>query len=584
MIRILQQRNKRLMITNAIGIILVLAGAFTPSATIVGLLRTGPVDGVLLDQLMLGALFFKIGLIVLGLFIMVAAMLPIWTRPGRTETLGDIRTSTSDIVILAVILLLATVIRLYGLEGGLWFDEIVTYVNYVQVPFGEAISTYDDQNQHILYSLLANLAFGVFGEGAWALRLPAVLFGTGSIWAMYLLGREVGSSREGLLSAALLAFSYHHVWFSQNARGYTGLLFFSILASWLFLRALRERSSWLWVFYAASVALGAYTLIYMVFVVFGHFVIYLIAQVRRRDDEPMLQRWSGLYLGFFLSGFLTFLLHSLIVPQFLTAFADAQVGGRIWTQPLWGILEFAKGMQANFSGSIVAVFAAALFAAGLWNYWRTRPEIVGLLFIPTVTCVVLKILMGHHLWPRSLFFAMGFGALIVVRGIMTFGDRITELAGRFGLAEKLMILKDRKANYLGAAMCLGLVVLSLLSVPFAYGPKQDFLGAQAFIEASRQPGDEVVTVGLATLPYKRLYKTNWEEAETVDALNSVRSRAKRTWLIYTIPIQLQDASPDIDISIRKDFKVVKQFFGTLNGGTIFVCQDEASLPDVAGLW
>ena len=42
---------------------------------------------------------------------------------------------------------------------------------------------------------------------------------------MYLFGTEAANRKEGLLGAALLTFSYQHVWFSQNARGYTALLF-----------------------------------------------------------------------------------------------------------------------------------------------------------------------------------------------------------------------------------------------------------------------------------------------------------------------------------------------------------------------
>ena len=67
-----------------------------------------------------------------------------------------------------------------------------------------------------------------------------VLFGLASILALYLFGRQVTSASESLLAAALLTFSYHHVWFSQNARGYTGLLFWTLLSSWLLLRALRN--------------------------------------------------------------------------------------------------------------------------------------------------------------------------------------------------------------------------------------------------------------------------------------------------------------------------------------------------------
>jgi 4-amino-4-deoxy-L-arabinose transferase-like glycosyltransferase len=566
-----------------IGVILLLFGLFVPASSIIVALRSSPVSQQLSVQLMQGAFLFKICVAALGLLIIALRRQSIWKPNDVAKTSASFaKYPKFDIVILGLILFAAAVLRLYRLDGGLWFDEVVTYVNYVKVPFGEAISLYNDQNQHLLYSVLANVAFLVFGDSEWSLRLPSVLFGVGSIWALYLLGREVSNSREALLSSALLAFSYHHVWFSQNARGYTGLLFFSILASWLFLRALREDRPYLWFAYAAAVAFGAYTLIYMVFVVLGHLLIYGITLYHRRK-ENWEYRWAGLFLGFFLSGFLTILLHALVIPQFLAAFAHANVGGPIWTQPLWGFLEFIRGMQVNFRGSFAALFALAVFGAGLLHYFRSKPEVVWLLLVPSITCILLKVAMGHHLWPRSLFFVAGFGALIVIRGVMVFGDVLLRIFHKLSSKVSEMFQMKEFSGWVGAVLCAGLVVVSALSVPFAYGPKQDFLGAMSFVEQRREPGDAVVMVGLAAFPYRHLYKTDWKEIESLAALNEVRSHVKRTWLVYTIPIQLQDSFPEIDTSIRQEFKVVKQFYGTLNGGTIFVCQFDANESDLAKL-
>src|SRR5262249_10083457 len=130
-------------------------------------------------------------------------------------------------------------LRLYDLGDGLWYDEIRTLVGYVRQPVGVIVSTFESQNQHLLYSLLARLSVAVLGESAWSLRLPAAVFGAASIWAAYWFGRLVTGRREALLAAGLLTFSYHHVWFSQNARGYSGLLCLTLVASGLFLRLLR---------------------------------------------------------------------------------------------------------------------------------------------------------------------------------------------------------------------------------------------------------------------------------------------------------------------------------------------------------
>ncbi|MGH8507410.1 MAG: glycosyltransferase family 39 protein [Gammaproteobacteria bacterium] len=551
--------------TSLIGTLLILPGILVPSSTLIETLRATPMDPS--GELLLGATLFKFGLVILGLVVIVIGRSLIWKSDIQGKDPPSDSRSHVIVALLTAIVVAAFALRLYRLDGGLWYDEIVTYVNYARIPFGKIITTYDDQNQHILYSLLAHASFQIFGDSAWSLRFPAVLFGIGSIWALYLLGREVSNTREALLAAALLAFSYHHVWFSQNARGYTALLFWTIVASWLFLRALREAKPRLWLLYAIAVAFGAYTLIYMLFVVIGHLVIYLITLFARRT-EVWPNRWAGAFLGFCLAGFLTFQLYALVLPQFFTAFTKVEHVATIWTQPMWGFLEFVKGLQINFSGSLFAAAALLVFGTGFVSFMRTNPVVIGLLIIPALTCIAVKVGMGHDLWPRSLFFAMGFGALVVVRGAVEFGSGVA----------RLVHLAPTKAVLVGSALCTGLVIISAMSIPFAYGPKQDYLGPLAFIEENKEPGDAIVIVGVAEFPYKNLYKVDWESVKTLDVLNTIRSRTKRTWLVHTFPIETQSVDQRILASIQHDFKEVKPFYGTLNGGTIFVYRSDTPPP------
>lgn len=544
----------------ALGILLILTGALVPSATVVSALRTTP--GELLEPLLHGGMLFKAGLIILGIFViavsrMTGGRLVIQSVPALGASHG-----TYTLAALIAILVAASVLRFYHLDAGLWYDEILMYMSYMGKPIGEIVSLYDSENQHCFYTLLARLALQLFGESAWAVRLPAVLFGVGSLGALYLLGREVSSPREALLSTALLGLSYHHIWFSQNARGYTGLLFWTILASYLFVRGYRETRPRFWLLYAYAVALGVYTHITMLFVVFGHFVIYL-ARLYTHCKELWPHRWTSFVLGFCLAGLLTFQLYALILPQVFSGVREESHVG-LWKQPLWTLLEFVRGMQVSFSGSVVALVACVIFGSGVWSFARTSPVVLQFLGIPSLIGLAIVLAMGHHLWPRFFFFAMGFGILVIVRGTMVWGHVVARL---FNLA-------PTKSALLGTVLCTGLILVSALSIPAAYGPKQDYLGALNFVEGRKEPGDAIVTVGLATLPYKSLYKVNWEAVETLDTLNAIRTRAKRTWLLYTFSPQVQAVYPKIMASIQRDFTIIKQFYGTVGNGTIFVCRSD----------
>jgi uncharacterized membrane protein len=54
----------------------------------------------------------------------------------------------------------------------------------------------------------------------------------------------------------VLAVSYHHIFFSQNARGYSAALFFALATSGLLIRALWDDRGWRWCLYVAAMVLG----------------------------------------------------------------------------------------------------------------------------------------------------------------------------------------------------------------------------------------------------------------------------------------------------------------------------------------
>src|SRR5205085_11544690 len=119
------------------------------------------------------------------------------------ETNPSPNANPSGKFLILILLAAATALRLYKLGSGLWHDEVLTYFKYVKLPFSSIVTTFEDQNQHFLFTLLAHASILLFGDNNAALRLPAVLFGVASIWAIYRFGREVCTETESLLAAAL---------------------------------------------------------------------------------------------------------------------------------------------------------------------------------------------------------------------------------------------------------------------------------------------------------------------------------------------------------------------------------------------
>jgi hypothetical protein len=552
-----------------LGLSLVVLGVLLPAEKLLEILRSSP-DGVE-PQFILGGYLFKVGISLLGLLTIALSSLSTWKNLKSAENKPHEPHHKIILTILSTILLLAFFMRLYSLNSGLWLDEIITFVRYARLSFGEIITTFDSENQHFLYSVLSHMSFLTFGENAWALRLPAVLFGVASILALFLLGRTVASTQEALLAAALMAFSYHHVWFSQNARGYTGLLFWTLLSSWLFVRGLEENRPNIWILYAWATAFGIYTHMTMVFVTVGQFLIYLILLISRRNDD-WTGRWNGILLGYPLAATLSFLLHSFVIPQILVTIGGTEQSVvDAWKNPIWTLMEISRGLEVSFAGGVIASGAFILFGTGLWGYFREKPIMVGLMLLPSIIGASIVLAIGHHLWPRFFFFAMGFGTLIVIRGIMILSE----------FAIKFLRKPSQQNKKLGIVVSLGLILVSSLSIPFAYGPKQDYGGALTYVETNRRPGDAVVTVNLTTLTYQEYYQTGWQSISSLEDLDNIRSQSGRTWLLYTFPPVLEAMHPDIMENIKSDFVLVEKFEGTVRGGTVFICLADNSVSDLS---
>ena len=460
-------------------------------------------------------------------------------------------------MLLALVLTVGAALRLVGLDQGLWYDEIASLVRYVRRPLGEIVTRFDTQNQHMLYSVLAHGSVQAFGESAWALRLPAAIFGVASLWALWWFGTLVTGRREALLATALLAVSSHHVWFSQDARGYSMLLFWTLVGSGLFLRLLEgpERPRTLVFGYAAVMALATWTQVAGGFVVAAHALGWLVLAVagRRRGAVPAREPVAAIVL----SGFLAALLYSPVLPAMVTTLAapGATGGAAEWKSPLWFAAEAMRGLAHGVPGGWIGLLVAATVAGvGALSYLRRSLPVTLLVVVPGLVTAVVMLVTAHNLWPRLFFFAAGFAVLIAVRG----GFAVAQAA--FG----------QRGPLVATVGVVAASAASALTVPRIWAPKQDFGAARAFVEASRRPGDAVVTVDLTRLPYRDFYQTGWIAADSETNLAALRPDSGRTWVLYTFPERLRAVDPAIWDAIRCCFTEARRFPGTVEGGAIWV--------------
>lgn len=464
---------------------------------------------------------------------------------------------------------LALVLRLIAINGGLWIDEIFSLVDSFRPSLAEIVTTYRHDNHHPFYSVLAHLSREALGEAPWTIRLPSVLFGVATVPALYLLGREAANQREAGYAAALLAVSYHHVWFSQNARGYVIIAWCTVMATWLLLRLMATGRFAFGAWVAVVVALGAWTHLTMVFVAAGQAAAVAFHLARHPAAQRALGWASGL-MPFVLAAGLTLALYAPSLGQLIDHFVNQPSQLEGVSTPGWALLESLRVMALGFGagtlvlGGVMVAVGVIIVSAGLVSYARRTPDVFALFVCPAIAIAGGAVLARGTMYPRFFFALAGIGILIGVRGVVVVA---AALARRLGGAPGLELR-------LGAGALGLLIVLSLGSLSLNYRhPKQDFLGAMAHVDRARRPGEAVAVVGVTDFAYRRYLARDWTLVEDPGALERLRHTGA-VWFAWTFPRYLAQSHPDLLAVLDRDCTASAVFPGTVGGGDLHVCRLE----------
>lgn len=485
--------------------------------------------------------------------------------------LPDTISKRTALVLLAAVTALGALLRFYGLDSELWYDEIKTVLESVRPPLASILTVFPSNNDHKFYSLLAHFSVSAFGEAPWSLRLPSVLFAVATIPLLYAVGRQVTGRLEALLAAALLAVSYHHIWYAQSARGYTMLLFFTLATSALLMQAIKAPRARTYALYAGVAALGCYTHLTMVYVVVSHAMIaganILLTQKTKFSVKPFFLP----AFGFVLAGVFTILLYLPLVADVATFFEEKKVepAKQVATAG-WALIETLRGLNVGFAGLAGALAALAVLGVGYSSYLRQSLTLGALFVLPAPVIVAAAILMQRPMFPRFFFVLAGFALLVVVRGAFVIGRAAATRV------PPPKLLGPREAGW-GVLLSLILIAVSAASLPAQYAlPKQNYSGAIAYLEREAEPGDPIYllggSAGLAVDDYYgKTWKVIFEPAEIADAAR------RQSWIAYTFEDYITLRRPEVWTALTAACAMKASFPGTVEGSDVVVmkCGEDA---------
>ena len=176
------------------------------------------------------------------------------------------------------ILILAIAIRFTGLvKRDFWYDEAFTGVA-IKENFHDVIIMIINDVHPPLYYLTTKIFASFFNYSVYGIRLFSAIFGVLCIWALYLLAKELFDAKVARWAALIATISPFAVQYSQEARMYTMLVFFILVAAYFFVKGLNTGKIKYYIFWGIFTGLSMLThymgiifssLYYVVFILWG---------------------------------------------------------------------------------------------------------------------------------------------------------------------------------------------------------------------------------------------------------------------------------------------------------------------------
>jgi uncharacterized membrane protein len=200
-----------------------------------------------------------------------------------------------NILLATLIVLIGFLLRIYHLGyTSFWNDEAEQALTAIQPTLNETLARIQQHTMAMPLDYMVTKLIVHFSVREEVLRFPAVLWGTLSIIANYLLIQMTSTrnrNKIALLAVLFLSLSPVHIEYSQEMRFYASLFFFYSLANLLLFIAFKYSNWKLWIGYTVATAIGSYFHPYVLLVIVNGF-LYLVAVFWGWIDLPSDRKYK----------------------------------------------------------------------------------------------------------------------------------------------------------------------------------------------------------------------------------------------------------------------------------------------------
>ena len=474
------------------------------------------------------------------------------------------------------IVFLGMLLRVFYLDQPMRFDESATFLNYVNKDWSQVFN-YTAPNNHVLNTILIKLTTSIWGGHPFVIRLPAFLFGMASIPLIYFVCKKLGSL--GYIAALTLAVYPYCILFSTNARGYSAIVFFTLLFLLVSIKVIKQFDRWDVLKLALIGSLGLLSLPIMLFPLCG-LTLWLVLQLLQSGTSPS-QVFYKFLLPFMIFGLIiSVVLYAPVVWVTMQPYDSLkQAFSMLFNNEFVKASDseyFYKTIRAHVTNAIsvyrkdiptpALILFGLLLAGGLVSDFREKSfRVTQLVLAVFVSTLVLFLLKQQMPYPRTWIYLIPILAIVADRG---FSFLVKEL--RINVDVSVLILAL-------LSMYVSFSLLGKKSV-YTYADTGTYLDAKIVAEklgSLLNAGDEVIAPIIpANLP---VYFYLWHD-RTYNRAHNNNGSEKATYIVMPsdeIRLEMFSLPPfpiDTKLDIIREENAVKIF--DFNGSAIYRVKPE----------
>lgn len=298
-----------------------------------------------------------------------------------------IRMKNNTFFKLFIIFLIAFLLRLWFIDKpeGLWNDEYVSWFIASKKDFSDFLVEMFRNCHAPLYYIYLKFWMSLFPDSDISLRISSVIPSLLTIITMFFVGKETKDVKLGILCSFLTAISSFHIYFAQEVRLYSLLMFLCSLTLLFFIKLEKKQNAFNFIIFFSTNALICAT--HTLGIIFSVINITALLLLLYKENKFFKEKTKNLII--LLKYISPFLLVVLLILPFLFTVAFSQSLSQFWSnfsisKIIFCIIDYFSPIQTNIVNVPDTIFAYIL-KDGTINYifliFAILPSIIALISI-----------------------------------------------------------------------------------------------------------------------------------------------------------------------------------------------------------